>query len=167
MKYAGRFYFVSNFGRALQAHKDNGEMHASKDVDSIGVEERWNVYVWDDGTISLQNLSNNAFLCAEPGGKAICNRANPDTWEKWKLYGANNKVALCSSQNTWLTAQAPGDDTQFGGEVIANRTVCDVWEKFSMIPVDGIPSPGSWWDNVKGAIEVAGQVVRIVVAVAG
>jgi hypothetical protein len=167
LKFVGQFYFVSSFNRVLQAHADNGEMHASQDVDSIGTEERWNVYVWDDGKIALQNFSNNAFLSAEPGGRAVCNRPTPDIWEMWQLYGLNNKVAFFSYQNTWLTAQAPGSDTEFGGEVIANRTACGEWEQFSMIPAAGVPMPNSWWDTVQQVIGVADKLIPIIAAVAG
>src|SRR4051812_16927793 len=117
MKYAGRFYFVSSNGRLLQSYT-TGEMHASQEVQNIGQEERWNVYVWPNGKVSLQNYRTNNWLCAEPNGKAICDRPQPDIWEQWTLHGINGRVAFVSCHNNFLCAQPPGENAQFGGEVI-------------------------------------------------
>lgn len=167
LKYAGRFYFVSWHGRLLQAHT-SGEMHASQEVQNVGQEERWNVYVWDDGKISLQNYRTNHWLCAEPSGKAICDRAQPDIWEQWRLHGVGGRVAFLSHHGRWLCAQPPGQDTQYGGEVIADRGECREWERFSMIPAEGTQEVNNtWWNSVRTAVDVAQQVVPIIVTIAG
>ena len=168
MKYAGRFYFVSAHERVLQAHK-NGEMHASQKVQSIGEEERWNVYVFENGKMALQNYATNLWLCADVSGEAICNRPKPDAYEFWLLHGVEGRVAFQSdATRKWLTAQPPDENTQWGGEVAANRDVCDRWEQFTMIPADGIKEVNqNWWNDVKSAADVAQQVVRIAVVVAG
>lgn len=166
MKYAGRFYFVSWHGRLLQAH-DDGEMHASQEVQNIGQEERWNLYVWPDGRISLQNYRTNRWLSAEPSGRAICDRAQPDTWEQWTLYGINGRVGFLSFHGHWLSAQPPGSDTQYGGEVIADRNECREWETFSMIPAEGVQEVNNtWWNSVSSAFNVAKEVVPIIISLA-
>jgi hypothetical protein len=168
MTYIGQFIFVSSHGRLLQAHTD-GEMHASQEVQNVGEEERWNVYAWPSGKISLANYRTNRWLCAEPSGKAICDRPSPDIWEEWILHavGDTKHVALKSYHGRWLCAQAPGDDTQYGGEVIANRVDCGEWEHFSMIPSAGIQLHNqSWWNDVVKVVEVAGKIVPIIVSVA-
>ena len=161
MKFIGRFYFVSSHGRVLQAHTD-GEMHAGQEVQNIGLEEKWNVFVWPDGKVSLQNLRTNRWLCAEPSGRAVCDRAQPESCEKWTLHRVNNHVAFLSAHNRWLCAQGPGEDTVYGGEVIADRTVCAEFEQFSMIPIDGTQEiDETWWDSVKSA-DVAKNIVLAV-----
>ena len=164
LNFGGQFIFISAHGRLLQAHTD-GEMHASQEVEHPGEEERWNVYIWPDGKISLQNFRTNRWLCAEPSGKAIADRAAPNIWEQWTLHGVDGThVALKSYHNKWLCAQPPGQDTQYGGEVIADRANCAAWERFSMIPSPGIPvSNQSWWNDVLGAVKVAAQVVPILI----
>ncbi len=166
VKYIGRFYFVSSHDCALQSHSD-GEMHASQKVQNIGKEERWNVYVWPDGKISLQNFLTNKWLCAEPSsGKAICDRSQPDDWEKWTLHGINNHVAFLSFHGRWLCAQAPGNDTQYGGEVIADRATCKEWERFSMIPAEGVQEVNNtWWNAVKSISDIATEVAPILITI--
>lgn len=166
LSYIGQFVFVSAHGRLLQAHTD-GEMHASQDVGSPGEEERWHVYVWPDGQISLMNYRNNRWLAAEPNGRAICNRAAPASWEQWKLYagGDQTTILLRSTHSRWLCAQPPGNDTQFGGEVIADRMDAGPWEHFSMIPSANIPiNNQTWWNAVGTAVQVAKVIVPIILA---
>jgi hypothetical protein len=163
MKYAGRFYFISWHGRLLQGYT-NGEMHASQEVQNVGQEERWNVYVWPDGKLSFQNFRSNKWLCAEPNGRAVCDRPQPDIWEKWTLHGISGRVAFQSYHNKFLCAQPPGQNTEFGGEVIANRPECKEWERFSMIPAEGVQEVNNtWWNSVKTAFDVAQQVAPIIV----
>jgi len=165
LKYAGRFYFVSAHGYVLQAHTD-GEMHASQEVQNVGEEERWNVYVWPDGLVSLQNFRTNLFLSAQPTGQAIANRPQADIWEKWTLHGVNGRVAFLSYHHKYLSAAPPGQDTRFGGEVIADRDVCADWEHFSMIPSDGVKEVNNtWWNSVTNAINVAAQLAPVVIPI--
>lgn len=168
MDFAGQFIFISSHGRLLQAYT-NGEMHASQEVQNAGEEERWNVYVWPDGRLSLQNFRTNRWLCAEPSGKAIADRAAPDIWEQWTLHGVDGThVALRSYHNKWLCAQPPGQDTEHGGEVIADRDNCGPWERFSMVPSPGIQVHNqSWWNDVYGAVKVAAKIVPILVKAGG
>jgi len=168
MNYIGQFNFISSSGRLLQAHTD-GEMHASQEVQNDGEEERWNVYVWPGGKISLQNLRTNRWLCAEPSGKAIADRAAPDIWEQWTLNGVDGThVALRSYHSKWLCAQPPGQDTEYGGEVIANRDNCGEWERFSMVPSEAAQLHNqSWWNDVYRAVQVAAQVAPILIEAAG
>ena len=163
LSFAGQFVFISTHGRLLQAYTD-GEMHASQEVQNAGEEERWNVYIWPDGPISLQNHRTNLWLCAEPNGRAICNRTAPASWEQWRLYTGGDKVAVClrSAHSRWLCAQPPGNDTQFGGEVIADRENAGPWEHFSMIPSQGIPVyNNTWWNAVGDAVKAAEVIVPI------
>jgi hypothetical protein len=169
MNYIGQFIFISHKGRLLQAYT-NGEMHASQDVKDVGEEERWNVYVWPQGQISLQNYRTNRWLCAEDTGRAICDRERPQSWEKWTLHavGDGTSVALKSYHGRWLCAQPPGQNVPNGGEVIADRQDCGEWERFSMVPSKDIPLRNqSWWDDALRVVKVASQVVPIVIQAAG
>jgi len=142
-------------------------MHASQDVGSPGEEERWHVYAWPDGQISLQNFRNNRWLCAEPNGRAICDRTAPASWELWRLYSGGDHLTVClrSAHSRWLCAQPPDQDTQFGGEVIADRVDLGPWERFSMIPSRDVPiSNNTWWNAVNTAVQVAEVVIPIVIA---
>jgi hypothetical protein len=165
MNFVGQFIFVSWHGRLLQAHTD-GEMHASQDVANAGDEERWNVFAWPDGKVSLQNLRTNLWLCGEASGQAICNRPAPAELEQWTMYSAGDSVHinLQSHSSLWLCAQPPGNNTRWGGEVCADRPNRAEWERFSMIPSAGIPVHNqSWWNDVRTGVEVAGQVLPILI----
>lgn len=164
MQLNGQFEFISSHGRLLQAHADNGEMHASQEVGNIGQEERWNVYSIRPGVISIQNVSNNKWLCAEENGRAVCDRDNPSIWEEWTLFagGDGHTVCLRSYHGKWLCAQPPDDDTQFGGEVIADRDNAGEWERFTMVPSAQLQGSGSNWFNiVTQAVTAAGTLVEI------
>jgi len=164
MNFIGQFEFISWHGRLLQA-KTDGEMHASQDVDKVGEEERWNVYTWNDGKISFQNYRTNRWLCAEPSGKAICNRDQPSEWEQWTLFSiGNGRVAFLNHHGKWLCAQAPGNNSKYAGEVIADRTNRAEWESFLMVPSAGIPIRNeSWWNDVNSTLQIAGKVVPILI----
>ena len=169
LKFVGQFKFISWHGKLLQSHTD-GEMHASQDHDNVGDEERWNVHVWDDGRISLSNYRTNSWLCAEPSGRAICDRAKPASWEQWTLHtvGDGLNIALKSTHNKFLCAQPPGQNTDFGGEVIADRSVCQEWERFSMVQsAADKPANQSWWNDVSAAVNVAKEIAPLLIAVAG
>jgi hypothetical protein len=164
VNYVGQFVFISAHGRLLQAHTD-GEMHASQEVQNAGEEERWLVYVWPDGPISLQNYRTKLWLAAEPNGRAICNRTAPASWEQWRLYagGYHTTVCLRSFHSKWLCAQPPANDTQFGGEVIADRENAGPWERFSMIPSEGQPiNNQTWWNFVADAARAAEVIIPII-----
>jgi hypothetical protein len=166
MNFIGQFVFVSWHGRLLQAYT-NGEMHASQEVQNAGEEERWNVYALPNGKVSLQNFRTNLWFCAEPSGRAICDRTQPSEWEQWSLFaiGDGVRVGLKNHHDKWLCAQPPEDDTQFGGEVIADRVNCSDWERFSMIPSAGIPVQNqSWWDDALKVVKVIGDIAPIISA---
>lgn len=163
----GQFTFTSAHGGLLQAHTD-GEMHASQDVQNPGLEERWNVYARPAGIVCLQNYRTNRWLCAEPSGRAVCDRTNPGPWEDWRLHasGDGRSVSLLGAHGRWLVAQPPGQNTQWGGEVAADRASAGPWERFSMVPSADVPIRNKrWLDDVINAINVAKQVVPIVVAI--
>ncbi|WP_305732494.1 fascin domain-containing protein [Trichlorobacter ammonificans] len=165
LNFIGQFVFISAHGRLLQAHTD-GEMHASQEVQNPGEEERWNVYVWPDGQISLQNFRTNLWLCAEPSGRAICDRTAPASWEQWRLYAGGDKTTVClrSAHSTWLCAQPPAQDTQYGGEVIADRRNAAAWEHFTMVPSAGQPIKNqTWWNTVGDVLKAAETILPIIV----
>jgi hypothetical protein len=167
MKYAGRFYFVSWHGRLLQAYR-YGKVRASQEVENIGKDELWNVFVWEDGKLSLQNYRTNRWLSAEPSGTAICDRAQPDAWEKWTLHGVSGRVAFLGEHGRWLCARPPEGGKQYRGEVIADGVECKEWERFSMIPADGtLEGDNTWWNSAQSALVVAKAVVPIIVALGG
>ena len=166
IQFAGQFEFISSFGKLLQAHADNGEMHASQDPGNIGTEERWNVYVWETGLVSLSNFSNNLFLSAQPSGEAVANRGQPSIWEQWTLHANGDKttISLLGYHGKWLTAQAPGNNTQWGGEVAADRDACGAWEHFSMIPSAQLDvRTQNWFNSVTNALQQAAGVAAVVI----
>lgn len=165
MNFIGQFTFVSHHGRLLQAFA-SGEMRAVQEVENVGDGERWNVYAWPDGKVSLQNARTNRWLCADERGRAVCDRAQPLLWEQWKLFSVGNgtNVALQSTHGTWLCAEKPGDDGQFGGDVISNQEHCGEWEHFSMIPCAGRPLQNrSWWNAVSVALGMVRQLTPIAI----
>jgi hypothetical protein len=169
MTFIGQFVFVSSQGRLLHADT-NGELHASQAVENVGEEEPWNVYVWPDGKISLQNYRTKRWLCAENTGRAICDRPGPAVWEQWTLHaiGDGVHVGLKSYHGKWLCAQEPGHDTQNGGEVIADRVNCGEWEHFTMIPSAGVPLQNqNWWNEALNVVRGATTIVPIVVRADG
>jgi hypothetical protein len=169
MTFIGQFVFVSSQGRLLQAYA-TGELQASRSVENVGEEEQWNVYVWPDGKISLQNCHTKRWLCAENTGRAICDRPGPAVWEQWTLYaiGDGVHVAFKSYHGKWLCAHEPGHDTQYGGEVIADRVNCGECEHFTMIPAPGIQLENQSWSNdALNVVRAAATIVPIVLGAGG
>jgi hypothetical protein len=157
IKLIGQFVFVNSFGRYVQS-STNGEVHAWQPIDNCGEEQRWNVYTWTDGLLSLQNYHTNSWLCAEPLGKAVCDRESPGPWARWTLSGIGDKLHVCllGAHGSWLTAHLPGAIFKSGGEVAADRPNVGPWEAFSMIPAPGIQLHNLKWRRaVKNNIEMA------------
>lgn len=147
----------------------NGEMHASQDVGNVGTEERWNVFVWPDGKISLENLSTNHWMTAEGNNACTCYREAPADWEKWQLNskGDGVSVTLLSAHGRYLCLQPPGMNAvlpgvdDYAGEVVADRTAVGEWETIKMIPSSGDAFPNSWWSQASNIISTAGAAAPI------
>lgn len=162
---AGQFLILSAHDRLLQAHS-TGVMHAVTELAKAGDEERWNVHVWADGRLSLQNEKSRLWLSAEPSGRAICNRQEAAEWEKWTLHAAGDlfHIGLKSTHGKWLCAQPPGQETRYGGEVAADRDTCAEWERFSILPSQhGQLHDPIWWEAVGNAVGGATALKPIVV----
>ena len=164
LTYIGEFKFISSSGRLLQAYT-NGEMHASQDRDHVGSEERWRMFRWPDGKISFENYRSNSWLCAEPNGKAVCDRERAGPWEQWMVYSNTDRttVSFKSAHGRWLTAQPPGENARpwDQGEVAADRLNVGPWEQFSMVPTIGGPMPNDWWKNAAAVIRTAAELAPI------
>jgi hypothetical protein len=110
---------TSTYGYFLQAHKDNGETHASND--RRGDEETWVLIKLDGGMFALRNSSNDKFLSAQEGN---CIRANRDAiglWEKWRIEQAGDGQFRFKSAREdfpgYLGTNPAGEDSPCGGEV--------------------------------------------------
>lgn len=121
---SGRFVVKSVWGHYLQAHKDNGEMHASND--NIGSEETWYIVPVDvaHSIYALQNASNGRYMSKKTNGCAPADSIALTASEKWTFisgvqYGVLNGFAFKAADNTLLGANNAGHDTKCGGEVSA------------------------------------------------
>lgn len=65
------------------------------------------------------------YLCAEPSGKVIADRAEPREWEAWHVERHGDKVTLKSHHGKYLCAQP-------NHQVIADRDVPREWETFTL-----------------------------------
>src|SRR5215468_7404554 len=92
---------TSTYGHFLQAHKDNGETHASND--SRGDEETWVLIKLDDGMYALRNTSNNKYLAVEESNCIRANRATIDEWTKFHLEEADDHQFKFRSARTDYT----------------------------------------------------------------
>jgi hypothetical protein len=120
-------------GRYLQAHQDNGEMHASKDTQ--GSEETWYLYQFDKDQhiYGLRNFSNQMFLKVNQGNPFGFTRADASVAENralWKLvpgrpFGVFNAAAFenIGYANGCLFANQPGDDDPHGGGEVHSNVV--------------------------------------------
>ena len=164
----------STEGRYLQAHDDNGEMHASNQ--HRNEEETW--FLWEvDKTnhiYALQNWRNGKFMSKHQG--TICSPAtsttlsNPEKWVmvKGTAYGVVNAVAFRSVvDGTYLGANKHGHDNSCGGEVGAGSPAAPQsngsWPGWWVLEPATQPSPGkNVWNTAGGAIQgVAVQLAPI------
>lgn len=152
--FMGEFMFISHHSCLLQSHT-SGEMHAERGIDEVGREERWHVYRWADGAISLRNFRISRWLCAEPSGRVVCDRERVGPWEKWSLQNLDgNRVALLSYHGRWLCGEPPTHRRQ----VVADREECREWEQWSMQPSEGLPI---WRDFGEQVLDLAERAALI------
>ena len=111
-------------GRYLQAHSDNGEMHASHDARYT--EETWELVEVDkaNNIYAFINYSNGNYLSRDDKGCVKANQMVLGFGQKWKLisgkqFGFDNLVMFVSLAGYTMGANKPGDDTFCGGEVAA------------------------------------------------
>jgi hypothetical protein len=133
-------------GKFLQAHEDNGEMHASND--SQGTEETWYLYQFDKDQhiYGLRNFSNQMFLKVNQGNPFGFTRADasvPENRALWRLvpgrnFGVFNAAAFqnIGYGNGCLFANSPGDDDQHGGGEVHSNVIG---------PPSNNAGWGGWW----------------------
>ena len=153
----------STHGRYLQAHADNGEMHASNE--HRNEEETWFLVEVSRAQhlYAIYNWSNGKFMSKKTNGCAPADNTTLSHSETWvmvsgKPFGVLNAVAFKSSvDGTFLGANSAGDDTNCGGEVAAQSTVGPVadgnWAGWWVISPADKPSPGrDFWNTVGGVV---------------
>jgi len=161
----------STHGRYLQAHSDNGEMHASNP--SRNTEETWFLYEIDKDQhhYALMNWSNGKFM-SHPGGTQ-CAPANAQILtnsEIWEMvsgvaFGALNAVAFKSlSDGAYLGAYGPGQNTPCGGEVGCGDPnppeARGDWPGWWVVEPAGTPETGhDLWNRVGSWVTALGQNV--------
>ena len=167
----GMIGIKSTHGRYLQAHSDNGEMHASNQ--NRNTEETWFLYQVDKAQkqYALMNWSNGWFMSHKAGTQ--CAPANAQVLtnsEIWILVdgaplGALNAVAFKSlSDGAYLGAYGPGQDTPCGGEVgcgdpSAPQARGD-WPGWWVMEPASAPAQGrDVWNTVAGAITAFGSQI--------
>jgi hypothetical protein len=165
-----QYFSIQSFsGRYLQAHKDNGETHASND--KRGDEETW-IIVWADSsktTVAIQNASNGRYLSMREADCIPASATQVGAWEKWRIEDAGNGWVHIHSARTdydrYLAANAPGDDTTCGGEVASQiKAGSTNWQiKSHSTTADG----GGGGPDIVGILNTASQVLQAVVAIAG
>lgn len=130
-------------GRYLQAHSDNGELHASNE--HRNTEETWYLIEVDKANhiYALLNWDNHKFMSKKANGCAPANSTTLGRSEKWVLvagkpFGVDNAVAFKSlADGTCLGTLGHGnDDKDCGGEVSAHDPAAP--------PKNNSQWPG-WW----------------------
>jgi aryl-phospho-beta-D-glucosidase BglC (GH1 family) len=99
-----------------------------------GAWESYKVINNSDGTISLQAMSNNLYVCADlnNGAKLIPRSTSIGTWEKFKLVtqGDGTTALLAMANNQYVTC-----DLNNGAVLVASRAaVGGAWETFYITP---------------------------------
>lgn len=157
----GMVSFRTNSGRYLQAHSDNGEMHASNEkrneeetwflVQVDAVKHIYAIYNWSSGKFISKNTASG---CAPADVTSISKT------EEWVLvsgvpFGILNAVALKSlADGTYIGANPPAHDDKCGGEVAARSTqsplVRPTWPGWWTLAPATEPSPGKDAWNTAG-----------------
>jgi hypothetical protein len=166
----GMVGFKSLWGAYLQAHSDNGEMHASN-MDR-NEEETWFLVEVDkpNHLYAIYNWSNGNFMSKGTNGCAPAVSTVLGVRETWRVYsGAQYGVlnAICfqsTADNTFLGTNSPGNDSPCGGGVAAQGDLGPVaqenWVGWWVPVAATAPSPGKdFWNTVGNA--VAGIVNQI------
>lgn len=145
----GMFGIQSCHGAFLQAHSDNGQMHASND--HRNTEETWFIINLDDGqkTVAIQNWDNGKYLSKQSNTCVTATATVIGPNECWHIedgapYGVHNADILrCAADRTIIGTNAPGDNDPggCGGEV----TCRDNWGPGGLqIPMNQ-GMWGGWW----------------------
>jgi len=122
LKTTGGFFLCAEGG-------GGGAVVADRTV--AGPWETWTVVTWDDGRVSLQ-ASNGMYLCAEPDGTVIANRAESGEYERFTVdaLGEAGIAFLNPYHGKYLCAEGGG-----GGAVTCDRPLPDQ---------DPATVPGEW-----------------------
>lgn len=171
MRMMGMVSIKSVHGRYLQAHDDDGEMHASNE--DLHTEETWHLIQVDanEHVYVLMNWHNRRFM-SKRGNCAPAISEEIGDKERWILvagepYGVSGAVAIVSEPDgTFLWANSPGDDTDCGGEVRANAGAPPMnnprWGGWWYMSPASTPTPGrTWgdfWTTVKWITVIGGVV---------
>ncbi len=171
MKMMGMVAIKSIYNRYLQAHDDDGEMHASNE--DRHTEETWFLIKVDTDkpAYALQNWQNRKYLSK----RAACAPAiSPEIgdYEHWILvdgesYGTPNAVAIRSEPDgTFLGARSDGDDTDCGGEVDAGWTGPPMnnsrWGGWWYMQPATTPAPGRTWGDIWAIVKVESAFFEVV-----
>jgi len=155
----------STHGRYLQAHDDDGELHASNE--HRNQEETWFLVEInrDQHIYALQNWRNGKFMSKRTNGCAPAVSTTLGPAEQWRLvsggaHGVVNAIAFRSvADGTFVRANGPGEDTSCGGEVAArdghNPPVNNSqWPGWWVLERATTPSPGQDpWNTVGGVFQ--------------
>jgi hypothetical protein len=158
----------SVFGRYLQAHADNGQMHASNE--HRNEEETWFLIEVDkQGHVyGLQNWSNGKYMSKRVGGCAPAISRSLSPSEQWVLVsgsvsGVGNAVAFKSvADRTYIWSLPPGSDDPggCGGEVSArspsdpDQNTRSDWPGWWVLEPADKPSPGNdVWNTIGGVFQ--------------
>jgi hypothetical protein len=152
-------------GKYLQAHKDNGEMHASNS--NRNEEETWFLIEVDKANhiYALQNWDNHNYLSKKPPHCQRADVADIGATEQWILvsgqhYGVGAKVGIrCLADKTFMGANDEGDDTECGGEVMTKDAFEPPqgdggWPGWWTFEAASTPEPGRDFWNAAGGVLV-------------
>ena len=146
-------------GRYLQAHDDNGEMHASNE--HRNTEETWHLIEIDRARhiYALLNWRNHKFMSKGGNGCAPASRTTLSQSEQWimvsgKDYGVLNAVAFKSVvDGTFLGANPAGENDRCGGEVASRDAASPPrnnggWPGWWVLESAGAPEAGKdFWNG--------------------
>lgn len=96
--------------------------------------------------------AHGTYLCAEPSGRVIADRAAVGAWELWEVHRIDeNRAAFRSAHGKFLCAEEGG-----GRELVANRAAIGEWETFGYWIRENLGSleaPNKLWVRVGDAEE--------------
>jgi len=169
MKNLGMVGIKSVAGNYLQAHADNGEMHASNG--SRNEEETWFLIEIDKRhhIYGIQNWKNGRYMTHSVNGCAPASNTTLGNTEKWVLvsghrFGVENAVAI-KSLNGGLFLNGGTNDTSCGGEVALQNasgpSSNSSWQGWWVLEPAQTPTPGSnLWNTVGGIFQGIANVIE-------
>lgn len=122
------------------------ELWQDADASPPSARHYFRLHFWPSGLVSLQSQQSGRWLCAEPGGRAACDRERADAWEQFQVVPVPHasSVGLLGCCGAYLCCvQEVGDPARLGA-VVADRTHCKQWEHCVVAAAPSTPDGAAW-----------------------